>query len=179
MQLTAANYGEEPANAVTATIVQDGHKLPAVQFEEIAPGDSVTRRFRATFAASGDHQLQATLESDAVEIDNARYFACTIPTEFPILLIDGSRDGDDGYYLRTALSPGGNSKPGWNPQVQRPEFLRQHEQFDKLPPSACSTCRDSTSRKSLRWDYVAKGGGLGILPRTARATAFLQRAIVP
>ncbi len=177
MQLTIANYGEELANAVTATITQDGHKLPAVQFEKIAPGESVTRRFRATFASAGAHQLQATLsgtfqeqgqeqgqkQGDAVEIDNTRYFACTIPPEFPVLLIDGSREGDDGYYLRTALSPGGASKPGWNPEVQRAEFLRQHDQLDKFAAICLlDVPRLDESEVAALENYVEQGGGLGI-----------------
>ncbi|NOZ40033.1 MAG: hypothetical protein GXP24_07395 [Planctomycetes bacterium] len=177
MQLTVANYGEETATAVTATITQDGHKLPAVQIEKIAPGDSVTRRFRVTFASAGAHQLQATLSStfqkqgqgqgqkqgDAIEIDNTRYFACTIPPEFPVLLIDGSREGDDGYYLQTALNPGGSSKPGWNPEIQRPEFLRQHDQLDRYAAICLlDVPRLDESEVEALENYVEQGGGLGI-----------------
>lgn len=163
MQVTVANYGEQPASAVTATILQDGHKLPAVQFDAIGPGEQVTRRFRATFATAGSHQLQANLESDVIEIDNVRYFACDIPQQFPVLLIDGSREGDDGYYLRTALSPGGNSKPGWNPEVQRADFLRQHEQLDKYAAICLLDVPrlDDAEVKALE-NYVEQGGGLGI-----------------
>ena len=165
MQLTIANYGDEPASAVTATVMQDGHKLPVVLFEEIAPGESVTRRFRATFASAGAHQLQATLEqeNDAVEIDNSRYFSCDIPAVFPVLVIDGSREGDDGYYLRTALSPGGSSKPGWNPEVQRPEFLRQHDQLAKFAAICLLDIpRLDEPEVAALENYVTQGGGLGI-----------------
>ena len=61
-QLGVANYGNEPALAVIASITQDGHKLPAVKFDEIPPGEEVTRRFRVTFPTAGAHQLQASLE---------------------------------------------------------------------------------------------------------------------
>ena len=165
MQLTIANYGEQEASNVTATLTQDGHKLPAVQFEKIAPGETVTRRFRATFATAGAHQLKATLEQagDAVEVDNTRFFTCNVPHDFPVLLIDGSREGDDGYYLRTALSPGGTSKPGWNPEVQRPEFLRQHDRLEKFAAICLLDVPrlDEPEVEALE-NYVASGGGLGI-----------------
>ena len=165
MQLTIANYGKEEASNITATLTQDGHKLPAVQFEKLAPGETVTRRFRATFATAGAHQLQATLEqaADAVEVDNTRFFACNVPHEFPVLLIDASREGDDGYYLRTALSPGGSSKPGWNPEVQRPEFLRQHDRLEKFAAICLLDVPrlDEPEVEALE-NYVASGGGLGI-----------------
>ncbi len=169
MKLTATNFGEEPALAVTATILQDGHKLPAVQFDQLAPGETVTRRFRVTFPTAGPHQLQADLAGvyqnlgDAVELDNTRFFACDIPQQFPVLLIDGSHEGDDGYYLRTALSPGGNSKPGWNPVVHRPEFLRQHDQLDKFAAICLlDVPRLDESEVAALESYVQQGGGLGI-----------------
>lgn len=163
MQVTVANYGSEPALGMTATVLQDGHKLPAVQFEKIPAGESVTRRFRVTFGSAGAHQLQAILESDSVEIDNTRYFACFTPPEFPVLIIDGSRQGDDGYYLRTALSPGGSSKPGWSPEIQRPEFLRQHDQLDKFAAICLLDVPrlDEPEIVALE-NYVKQGGGLGI-----------------
>jgi len=177
MKLTVTNYGETAARAVLATVTQDGHKLPGVQFDEIAPGEAVVRRFRVTFASAGAHQLQAELagvfqkQGDAIEIDNTRYFACDIPGEFPVLLIDGSREGDDGYYLRTALSPGGRSKPGWKPQVERVEFLRQHDRLSKFAAICLLDVPrlDETEVAALE-AYVSDGGGLGIFlgPRVQR-----------
>jgi len=172
MELTVANYGQTPAVNVTATVQQDGHKLPVVQFEKIAPGQSATRRFRATFAGAGAHELEASLESDAVQIDNVRYFASDIPAEFPVLLIDGSREGDDGYYLRTALSPGGSSRPGWNPVVERPEFLRQHERLEKFAAICLlDVPRLDDAEVAALETYVQQGGGLAVYlgPRVQRS----------
>ncbi len=171
MQLTVANYGNESVSGVTVDLMQDGHKLPAVQFDTIEPGTKATRRFRATFATAGAHQMLANLESDAVELDNTRYFACQVPQEFPVLLVDGSREGDDGYYLRTALNPGGSSKPGWNPEVQRPEFLRQHDQLGKYAAIfLLDVPRMDESEVAALESYVDEGGGLAIFlgPRVQR-----------
>ena len=163
MQLSVTNYGDQSAFGVVASIVQDGHRVPAVQFDEIQAGEEVTQRFRTTFASAGGHQLQASLESDPVEIDNTRYFACQVPTEFPVLLIDGSRAGDDGYYLRTALRPGGSSKPGWNPQVERPRFLRKHEQLRKFAAICLlDVARLDGPEVTALEEYTREGGGLGI-----------------
>ena len=163
MNLTLKNYSDRSATNVIASVSQDGHRLPAVSFDEIPAGEEVTRRFRTVFLNPGSHQLQASLESDAVDTDNTRYFACQIPVEFPVLLIDGSRDGDDGYYLKTALNPGGSSKPGWNPQVERPEYLRKHGVLSEF----ASICLlnvprlDATEVEALQ-NYVDQGGGLAI-----------------
>ena len=115
------------------------------------------------FATAGAHQLQASLQNDSVELDNTRYFACQVPLEFPVLLIDGSREGDDGYYFRTALSPGGTSKPGWNPQLERPEFLRQHEALSQFAAICLlDVPRLDQPEVAALEDYVRQGGGLGI-----------------
>jgi len=162
-QLNVTNYGDQPVAAVTVGVTQDGHKLPAVLFDEVPPGEQVSRRFRVTFPTAGAHQLQASLESDSLETDNVSYFACQVPSEFPVLLIDGSREGDDGFFLRTALNPGGTSKPGWNPQVENPSFLRKHDQLEKFAAICLLDVArlDETEVVALE-SYVQHGGGLGI-----------------
>ncbi len=163
MNLTLANYGDQSAYGVIANVTQDGHRLPAVHFEEIAPGEEVTRRFRATFPTAGAHRLRVSLDRDAVEIDNVRYFACQVPAEFPVLLVDGSRAGDDGYYLRTALRPSGVSHPGWLPQVERPSFLRRHQELNRFAAIVLlDVARLDEPEVAALEQYVEQGGGLGI-----------------
>ena len=171
MQLTVANYGNQSAFGVVASVLQDGPLLPAVQFDEIRAGEEATQRFRTTFANAGGHQLQASLEGDPVQADNVRYFACQVPTEFPVLLIDGSQTLDDGYYLRTALHPGMSSKPGWRPQIERPSFLRKHEQLEEFAAICLlDVPRLDAPEVAALEEYVEGGGGLAIFlgPRTQR-----------
>ena len=163
MELTVANYGDVAAAAVAVDVQQDGARLPAVQFDEVPAGELATRRFRVTFADPGAHQVSASLESDAVTIDNARYFAATIPADLPVLIIDGSERGDDGDYLRSALSPGGRNLAGWSPLVERVAFLRRHE---RLPEFAAIFLLDvprlDLSEVAALEQYVAAGGGLAL-----------------
>ena len=58
MQVAVENYGDAPATAVVVAVEQDGVKLPAVEFDEIAAGDAATRRFRVSFPDAGGHQLR-------------------------------------------------------------------------------------------------------------------------
>ena len=162
-QIAIANYGDTPAISVLASVTQNGFKLPAVKFEEIPPGKEVFRRFRVAFPQAGAHQIQASLESDAVDIDNVRYFACQVPASFPVLLVDGSPAGDDGFYLSKALSPGGISKPGWAPQIERPSYLRNHNQFQNFA-AICLLDIPSLDENEIAAleKYVEQGGGLGI-----------------
>ncbi len=163
MELSVANYGDQPAIAVPVSVTQDGHKLPAVEFDEIAPGQTVSRRFRVSFPDAGPHQLKAQLPGDALATDNSRYFACDVPNSFPLLLIDGSGAGDDAYYLSTALNPGGSAKPGWSPRVEPTSFLRNHDQLDKFAAVfLLDVPRLDESEVSALEDYVRSGGGVAI-----------------
>ncbi len=162
-ELSVANYGDQAARATPVTVLQDGHKLPAVVFDEIPANGEATLRFRSTFPNAGAHQLQATLERDAVGTDNVRYFACQVPATFPVLLIDGSVDRDDGYYLRTALNPGGSATPGWSPQVEPPSFLRKHDRLNEFAAICLlDVARLDEPEVVALEDYVRAGGGVAM-----------------
>ncbi len=165
MELTVANYGDAPASAVTVAVEQNGARLPAVEIDEIPAGEAATRRFLVTFPAAGAHQLTATLESDAVETDNVRYFAARIPAAFPVLVIDASAEGDDGRYLATALDPGGRQAAGWVPQIEPPSFLRRHEDLANYAAIALlDVPRLDEAEVAALESYVRAGGGLAIFP---------------
>jgi hypothetical protein len=172
IEATVANHGDQAATNVTVSIEQDGARLPAVVVDEILPGKEATRRFRATFPEAGPHQLEARLESDAIDADNRRYFAAQIPPSFPVLVIDGSPDGDDGYYLRNALSPGGRPLGGWAPQVEPASYLRRHERLeDYAAICLLDVSRLDEPEVAALESYVAGGGGLAMFlgPQTARS----------
>jgi hypothetical protein len=178
MLLTVANYGDDPAVAVPVSITQDGHKLPAVEFDEIGPGEEVTRRFRVAFPSAGPHELQAQLPGDALTTDNKRYFACDVPNTFPILVIDGSPGGDDGFYLQTALNPGGTSKPGWSPRVEPASFLRQHDELKKFSAVfLLDVPRLDEAEVTALEDYVKAGGGLAIFVGPESQRSFYNSAM--
>lgn len=163
IELTVANYGDAPAAAVTVACEQDGARLPAVEFDEIPAGETVSRRFRATFPEAGPHQLVARLESDALEPDNVRYFAADVPESIPVLVIDGSPQGDDGRYLAAALDPGGRRAAGWAPRVEPPSFLRQHAELARFAAIALlDVPRLDDAEVAALESFVRAGGGLAI-----------------
>jgi hypothetical protein len=178
MELTIANYGDTPASAVTVAVEQDGARLPAVEIDEIPAGETATRRFRVTFPGAGAHQLTASLEGDAVETDNVRYFAAQIPAAFPVLVIDASAEGDDGRYLSTALDPGGRKAAGWVPQVEPPSFLRRHEDLANYAVIALlDVPRLDDAEVAALEAYVRSGGGLAIFPGGQAQRAFYNEQL--
>lgn len=170
-EAAVANYGDRAAPAVTVAVEQDGGRLPAVVFDEIGPGEEITQRFRVSFADPGPHELTATLDADAVELDNARRYAIDVPVSYPVLIIDGSLDGDDSYYLVTALSPGGRNLAGWAPQVEPVSFLRRHDELEKFAAIfLLDVPRIDESDVAALEEYVRGGGGIAIFvgPQTGR-----------
>lgn len=177
-QLTVANFSDEAAVAVSATVLQNDQKLPSVVFDEIPPHSEATRRFRVSFAAPGAHRLLASLERDAVTTDNTRHFACQVPAAFPVLIVDGSPAGDDGFYLGTALQPGGRTTSGWSLRVEPPSFLRRHDQLSEFAAICLlDVPRLDEPEVAALEEYVQNGGGLAIFLGTQTQRSFYNERL--
>ncbi|MGD9636283.1 MAG: CARDB domain-containing protein, partial [Pirellulales bacterium] len=161
MNVSVANYGDTAATGVLVQLEQDGDALPSLSLDEIPAGKEVTKKFRVQFAGTGAHSLTASLEPDAVEVDNRRYFACDLPAARPVLLVDGSSDGRGARQLSLALDPGGNTHTGWQPHVEPVSFLARTEDLSK---EAAIVLMDVPALKddelAALEQYVENGGGV-------------------
>ena len=177
-EITVANYGDEPAVAVPVTVLQDDQKLPSVVFDEIPARGEASRRFRVSFASPGAHRLEASLERDAVTTDNTRHFACHVPAAFPVLIIDGSPAGDDGFYLSTALQPGGRTTSGWSLRVEPPTFLRRYEELSEFAAICLlDVARLDEPEVLALEEYVKAGGGLAVFLGTEVQRSFYNERL--
>jgi hypothetical protein len=160
MNVTVANYGRQPANGVTLRLEQDGTQLPVIVLPEIPPREEITHRFRIRFHGVGPHRLAAALDVDAVDVDNHRYFASELGAGVPVLVVDGSPGSRDGFFFAKALAPGGQTRTGWQPRIERPEFLRD---ADDLVSYAAVILLDVDilDRAAIERleSYVSAGGG--------------------
>jgi hypothetical protein len=160
LKVGVQNHSQQVARDVRLTVVQNGRQLPmSVTFEEIEAGIEATREFDVTFDAPGKHQIQVSLEDDALSEDNTRYLAIDIAGANPVLIIDGDPAGDEGQYLADALAadPG---ITGYAPIVESPDYLGRRPldgyqsifllNVPELPADALQPLED----------YVAGGGGL-------------------
>jgi Aerotolerance regulator N-terminal/von Willebrand factor type A domain len=161
MSVTIANYGDAPARGVTVQLEQDGDALPAIALEDIPPRDELTHKFRVQFAGTGAHSLVASLAADAVVVDNRRFFACDLPAARPVLIVDGSRDGLGGHQLSLALSPGGNTRTGWQPHVEPRTFLADADRL-ALQAAVCllDVPRLADDELAALEAYAQAGGGV-------------------
>jgi hypothetical protein len=161
MYVTVMNYGDAPARGVAVQLEQDGDALPAAVLDEVPPRDEATHRFRVQFAGSGSHWLSAKLPADAVATDNRRFYACDLPAARPVLIVDGSQDGLGGRQLSLALAPGGATRTGWQPHVERADFLTDSKQMaEQAAVCLLDVPRLAEDQLLALEDYVRQGGGL-------------------
>lgn len=163
MQLEVQNYGSSTARDVVVELEQDGNPLIAVPLGDIPAGEKLDRRFRATLNGAGPHWITATIDADAVTLDNRRRFATFVPDAQKILLVDGSSEAWESYYVSTALAPGGTARSGWRPVVSNDSGLNGAGDLSQYAAIALLDAPrlKEDDRKRLE-QYVAKGGGLFI-----------------
>jgi hypothetical protein len=140
-------------------------ELPAVLIDEINPGETVSRRAQVYFPQAGRHVVEAQLPDDSVAADNVRRLVIDCPEGEQALVIDGSDEQQNAYYLAAAFHPLERSNTGVRADVKPASFLRE---------ATAETLRGYTSIYLLdvpRLDqrgvenltrYVEEGGGLAI-----------------
>jgi len=161
MRLAVHNYGTQTASDVVVEFQQDGSPLIAVPLGTIGAGEQVEQRFRVTFAGEGPHWIEGTIDADAVALDNRRFFATELPKAQRLLLVDGSPNTWESYYLATAVAPGGLAKSGWESEVVRPaEFSSAGSLDDFSAIALLDVPRWSEENQKRLEAYVERGGGL-------------------
>ncbi len=154
------NYGDQVARNVRLTILVDGRQLPAaVVAPELEAGAETFREFDVRFPTVGPHEVRAVLPSDALEQDNERFLALSIPETNPVLIIDGEPDAAESSYLLDALAPAPGIT-GFAPLIESPDYLRRHplDKFQCVFAINVAELPDD-ARRNLE-DFVAGGGGL-------------------
>lgn len=139
-------------------------QVTSLLIDEIPAGEVVTRQAQFRFDRVGQHVVSASLPSDSLQDDNTRRCLVDIPAAVPVLMVDGSGQGEEAYYLQSIFAPG-RVVTGISPLLAPPTFLRdatdnELERFaaiyllnvERLEPRALSALGR----------YVRRGGGLGI-----------------
>ena len=159
MEVAVRNFGPAPARNVSVILSEDGHGRPSVILPEIPSGKTATERFSVRFSEAGPHEVTARLDSDAVSADNHRYCTMDLPSDVPVLLVDGDAEAPDARYLSLAISPGGPVRTGIRPQIEPPRYLSQKPLGDYLAVNLANIQRLDASAVEALEKYVADGGG--------------------
>lgn len=176
-------WGKAPDDAhPTVTFLVDGVKKDVRDF---VPGERATTiTFPHSFANAGEHLAEVLVEGDLHMIDNRRYYLCTVPEHFGVLIVDDTcadfSSGNDktagvseiapltqeSSYLSRAIAP--PTHPGME-KVTRfaaksvPLAMLRYENIDSYKAVLLTNINtiDETSAARLE-QYVLGGGALWI-----------------
>ncbi len=159
-------YAPEMQQAASPDTLQPQvEAMPTVLIEEIEPGQIVERRVQVFYPKPGRHVVEAYLPDDTVAQDNRRWCVIDFPDGEPVLIIDGSVEQRQAYFLESVFQPGGRATTGVVPDVKPPAYLRD------LPPEVLAQYRSVYLLDVPRLDdravdaleaYVRSGGGVAI-----------------
>jgi hypothetical protein len=160
MKVAVTNYSSTPAKNVSVSLAEDGQSRPGVIFREIPPGRTVKERFQVNFSTEGPHEITARLDSDAVAIDNYRFYSTDLPNDVPVLIVIGDAQSQDAQFLSWAAAPGGSVRTGLRPQVDSSRALnpKQLENYGAIVLTDIE--RLDTSAVTALEQYAASGGGV-------------------
>ena len=177
MEVAVKNFGTNTAKEVSVQLEEDGHGRPAVKIPTIPPGQTVTERFLVLFPNEGQHQTTARLQSDAIEVDNARYQALSLPSEISLLLVDGSPAAADARFIQMAASPGGAIRTGLRARIESPRFLSLNPLDEFRAVGLLNVDRLDQSSIAALQTYVEAGGGLLVFLGEQTDTRFFNNQL--
>jgi hypothetical protein len=124
IELEIRNDGPAAARNVPVILEEDGQPRPGLQIAELAPGQSITRRFDVRFTEPGGHVVEAKLPADRLPADDTRSCVVEVADRVEVLLVaDEAGPGSDAFYVATALAPGAAAATGLRPRIEPPAAL--------------------------------------------------------
>lgn len=181
VKVSVRNFGDQAATDVPVTVEMFGSEvgepdlstagqslkrlydqLP-ITFDEIPPGDQVTRQTQVVFPVEGSHVLSFRLPEDPLPLDNLHFATANVQSNIPVLIVDGDPKLTSAFYLQSVFNPGPTVSTGIGATTTSSSFLTSAElkdlqEFETLfvidPPQL-----DDRILNVLR-QYVEQGGGI-------------------
>ncbi len=184
------NYGPTAAQQVTIRVSAKSYpsdvfvsydqdveeeQITTLVIDEIPAGESASRQAQLKFDRAGQHLVEATLTGDALMEDNQRRCLVEIPAAVPVLMIDGSGQDEESFYLESIFSPG-RVVTGINPVSRSVTYLRDatDEELNRYAAIyILNVERIDPNGVSALERYVSSGGGLAIFSGPNVDPAFL------
>ena len=174
MNVKVKNYGPAAAQQVSVRISAQSYPddalvaldedMPETQvttftIESMAAGEIATRQAQLKFDRSGEHIVTASLSSDALPGDNLRRCLVDVPAAIPVLIVDGSPQGEEAYYLESVFAPG-RVVTGINPIQRGPSYLRDVADVELQQYAAilCTEYRPFGQESDQRADSIRSRG---------------------
>ncbi len=160
------NFGPNRAEGVRARLTVDGRVGPE-QLVDLPVGEDVPIVFNQQFSSPGDHVVEASIEEDALPLDDRRRLVVPVRESVDVLLVDGDFKAEpyqaETDYMAQALAPSEDA-PG-QPDMMRVEVVpesqlarRDLEPFDVV--CLCNVAQFSRPEVDALEDFLKQGGGV-------------------
>ncbi|MFP6675595.1 MAG: BatA domain-containing protein [Pirellulaceae bacterium] len=164
LKLTAQTVDDQ-TNTDPTVWMPDIEELPVEYIDEIAEGETISRRVQVYFPTTGRHVVHASLADDPIRLDNSRWEVIDFRSSERCLVIDGDPEQRNAFFMQTILQPGGRASTGVSPDVQPVSFLRnlsmeQLATYDAVYLMDVRELEESGVEKLML--YCDNGGGLAI-----------------
>ncbi len=189
--VSVANHGLQARAGVRVSLSVDGERRPS-QILDLEPRASGEALFSVTFAKSGEHLVQASIEGDRLAADNERAEVFEVPDSLRVLLVDGQPastiEEDEVGYLRMVLDPPGDdgALAGQGPAPFQPHVIPAGDlsaaQLDTATWDAvwlANVDRVPQASVARLQDFVAAGGLLVVSCGDAMDLAAWNQRLAP
>lgn len=171
---------EDAAKSSPEKLKGQEEDLATLLIDNLGPGETIVRRVQVYFPQAGRHVVKATLPEDPVEADNHRYCVIEFPEGEKALVVDGSVDQQNAYFMEIAFRPLEKSNTGVRPDVKPVSFLRDATAETLAGYSAIYLLDvdrlDARAVETLE-KYVRGGGGLAIFSGPNTNLDFYNRLL--
>ena len=162
VRVAAKSYPESVLVNLDQDVAEE--QVTTVVMDEIPVGESVVRQAQLRFDRAGQHVVEARLAGDAVSADNSRRCVVEIPIAVPVLVVDGSGQNEEAFYLESIFSPG-RVVTGIQPITRGVSYLRDATDEELQRYAAIyllNVERLDGKGVSVLERFVRNGGGLAI-----------------
>ena len=177
LQLTAeiTNFSEMVEENISVRVLLNGEPIPqSITIPTIEPGDTVRESFEVVLTTPGEHAIAVQIPSDSLDADNIRHLTLYVPDRQRVLIVDGSEEFTEGYYVSDALSADA-SVTGIDVLLIRPEALRDQDLSRFMAVYLLNIPELAADIVALLGDYVQEGGGIAwFLGDRVNATFYRQ-----
>lgn len=139
-------------------------QVTTLVIDEIPANESAVRQVQLKFDRTGQHVVEAQLTSDSIVEDNVRRCVLEVPPGIPVLVVDGTSESEEAFYLESIFSPG-RVLTGIQPVARSATFLRDVADTELARFAAIYLLNveriDEKGMRALE-RYVRGGGGLAI-----------------
>ncbi len=162
IRATVRNFGTAAASEVGASVYLDGERV-AQSTVSVPAGGTTEVSFRAALRSGGRIAGEVRLDDDALPADNRRAFTLDVPTDRPLLVLNGPNATSGGTFLQVLADGTGGL---FRPTVASADALGGVDLTAYAAVVLNGPARLSPGEITRLRDYLARGGGLILFPAT-------------